>query len=137
MQRSTMTLDTSQATSEREGVRVSRRRTTWVIAVRGAVGGETASALRDSLLSAIQQGVKEVVLDISEAAAISGPAHELIAAASSTLADRGGSLLVWNSSSAVPGEDATFVMREVRGPVRDALLGVAGLEDGSSAGEPQ
>lgn len=115
-----MSSGTPQSAREREGVRVSRRRTTWVIAICGAVSGETASALRDSLVSAIHEGVHEVVLDISEAAAISGPANELIAAASSTLADRGGTLLVWTSGGAE--DDASFVMREVRGG--DALLGV-------------
>jgi hypothetical protein len=116
-----MSFDPPQPAREREGIRVSRRHTTWVIAVCGAVSGETASALRDSLVSAIHEGVHEVVLDISEAAAISGPANELIAAASSTLADRGGTLLVWTSGGGA-GDDASFVMREVRGG--DTLLDV-------------
>ncbi|MCZ7589678.1 MAG: hypothetical protein M5U27_12670 [Gaiella sp.] len=83
-----------------------------VIALRGPIRAQAVEQLREHLLSALDGGVRELFVDISEAESLTSPARELIASASYTLADRGGVLLVW--SRKVTLGEATYVMAEVR-----------------------
>ena len=83
-----------------------------VIVLRGAIRGGVVDDLRERLLAAISAGVREVVLDLSEVESIGSPVHDLVSAASITLADRGGVLLVWSRKYAV-GEP-TYVIADVR-----------------------
>jgi anti-anti-sigma regulatory factor len=83
-----------------------------VIVLRGAIRGRVVDELREQLLAAIESGVREVFLDLSEVESVGSPVHDLVSAASITLADRGGVLLVWSRKYAV-GEP-TYVIAEVR-----------------------
>lgn len=83
-----------------------------VIVLRGAIRGSAVDDLREQLLAAISAGVREVFLDLSEVESIGSPVHDLVSAASITLADRGGVLLVWSRKYAV-GEP-TYVIADVR-----------------------
>ena len=83
-----------------------------VIALRGAIRGGAVDELRDRLLAAIDAGAREVVVDLTDVESLGSPVHDLVAAASVTLADRGGVLLVWSRRYAV-GEP-TYVMTDVR-----------------------
>lgn len=83
-----------------------------VIALRGAIRGGAVDELRDRLLAAINAGAREVVVDLTDVESLGSPVHDLVAAASVTLADRGGVLLVWSRRYAV-GEP-TYVMTDVR-----------------------
>lgn len=83
-----------------------------VIVLRGAIRNGTVEALREHLLSAIEAGVRELFLDLSEAESVSPATHELVAAASSLLADRGGALLAWTRKDA--SGEPTYLMAEVR-----------------------
>lgn len=83
-----------------------------VIVLRGAIRGSAVDDLREQLLAAISAGVREVFLDLSEVESIGSPVHDLVSAASITLADRGGVLLVWSRKYAV-GEPA-YVIADVR-----------------------
>lgn len=83
-----------------------------VIVLRGAIRGGAVDDLRERLLAAIAAGVREVFLDLSEVESIGSPVHDLVSAASITLADRGGVLLVWSRKYAV-GEP-TYVIADVR-----------------------
>jgi anti-anti-sigma regulatory factor len=83
-----------------------------VIVLRGAIRGSAVDDLRERLLAAIAAGVREIFLDLIEVESITSPVHDLVSAASITLADRGGVLLVWSRRDAV-GE-ATYVIADVR-----------------------
>jgi anti-anti-sigma regulatory factor len=83
-----------------------------VIVLRGAIRGGAVDDLRERLLAAIAAGVREVFIDLSEVESIGSPVHDLVSAASITLADRGGVLLVWSRKYAV-GEP-TYVIADVR-----------------------
>jgi anti-anti-sigma regulatory factor len=83
-----------------------------VIVLRGAIRGPVVDELREQLLAAIESGVREVFLDLSEVESVGSPVRDLVSAASITLADRGGVLLVWSRKYAV-GEP-TYVIAEVR-----------------------
>jgi anti-anti-sigma regulatory factor len=83
-----------------------------VIVLRGAIRGRVVDELREQLLATIESGVREVFLDLSEVESVGSPVHDLVSAASITLADRGGVLLVWSRKYAV-GEP-TYVIAEVR-----------------------
>jgi hypothetical protein len=63
-------------------------------------------------LEAIEAGATEVLLDLSEIESIGSPVHDLIAATSITLADRGGVLLAWSRKYSL-GEP-TYVVAELR-----------------------
>lgn len=91
-----------------------------VIVLRGVIGSEVAEALRSELLSAITADVRELVLDLSGVESISSPIRNLVAAAGSTLADRGGVLLTWNERHADDG--LTYVIAELRDRASTALL---------------
>ena len=83
-----------------------------VIVLRGAIRGSAVDELRKRLLEAIEAGVREVFLDLSEVESVGSPVHDLVSAASITLADRGGVLLVWSRKYSV-GEP-TYVIADVR-----------------------
>lgn len=83
-----------------------------VIVLRGVIRGGAVDDLRERLLAAIAAGVREVFLDLSEVESIGSPVHDLVSAASITLADRGGVLLVWSRKYAV-GEPS-YVIADVR-----------------------
>lgn len=87
-----------------------------VIVLHGAIRGAAVDALRERLLAAIEAGVREVFLDVSEAESIGSPVHDLVSAASITLADRGGALLVWSRKYTV-GEPVDIISE-----VRDRAL---------------
>jgi hypothetical protein len=82
------------------------------IVLRGAVRGQVAEELRGELLAAVESGVRELVLDLSGVESISSPTRDLVAAVGSTLARRGGVLLIWwqKDGPAEPG----YVMAELR-----------------------
>ena len=83
-----------------------------VIVLRGAIRDSAVDDLRQRLLAAIDAGVREVFLDLSEVESLGSPVHDLVSAASNTLADRGGVLLVWSRKYTV-GEP-TYVIADVR-----------------------
>ena len=83
-----------------------------VIVLRGAIGERALEELRTQLHAAIEAGVRELFIDVSDAETITSQVHELVTAASLTLADRGGVLLAWGRKHA--GDDPTYVMAEVR-----------------------
>lgn len=83
-----------------------------VIVLRGAIRGSAVDDLREQLLATIAAGVREVFLDLSEVESIGSPVHDLVSAATVTLADRGGVLLVWSRKYAV-GEP-TYVIADIR-----------------------
>lgn len=83
-----------------------------VIVLRGSIRGGAVDDLREQLLAAISAGVREVFLDLSEVDSIGSPVHDLVSAASVTLADRGGVLLAWSRRYS-PGEP-TYVIADVR-----------------------
>lgn len=91
-----------------------------VIALRGPIREHAVELLREHLHSALEAGVQELFVDLSEAESLTGPARELVASASYTLAGRGGVLLVW-SRRLSPGEP-TYVMAEVRDRALAELL---------------
>ncbi len=83
-----------------------------VIVLRGAIRGDAVEQLREQLLGAIDAGVRELFLDLSEVESIGSPVHDLVAAASTALADRGGVLLAW--SRKYTHDEPTYVMADVR-----------------------
>jgi hypothetical protein len=98
--------------SEGQVVRVSAPRGTGVFVLRGVIGGELVDELGEALWAAIDEGLAAVVLDLGEVEAVSSSARDVVASASSTLADRGGRLLAWAPKDASDG--ASYVMRELR-----------------------
>jgi anti-anti-sigma regulatory factor len=83
-----------------------------VIVLRGVIRDTLVDELRARLLTAIEGGVREVVLDLSDVESFGASVHDLVSAASITFADRGGVLLVWSRRD-VAG-DQTYVITEVR-----------------------
>ena len=59
-----------------------------------AAARSTSSASGSSRRSTA--GAREVVVDLTDVESLGSPVHDLVAAASVTLADRGGVLLVWS-----------------------------------------
>lgn len=98
--------------SEGQVVRVSAPRGTGVFVLRGAIGGELVDELGEALRGAIDEGLDAIVLDLGEVDAVSSSARDVVASASSTLADRGGRLLAWAPKDASDG--SSYVMRELR-----------------------
>jgi hypothetical protein len=90
--------------------------------------------LREQLLAAIEAGVRELFLDLSEAESIGSPVHDLVAAASITLADRGGVLLAWSRKYSV--DDATYVIADVRDSALDELMPHANETGERARGRP-
>jgi len=99
-----------------------------VIVLRGSVRGTAVDELRERLLTAIEAGVREIVLDLTDVESIGSRVYELISAASITLADRGGVLLVWSRKYAV-GEP-TYVIADVRDRALAELMPLAGPASG-------
>jgi anti-anti-sigma regulatory factor len=83
-----------------------------VIVLRGVIRGRAVEQLREQLITAIEAGVRELFLDLSEVESIGSPVHNLVAAASMTLADRGGVMLTW-SRKYTHGEP-TYLMADIR-----------------------
>jgi anti-anti-sigma regulatory factor len=83
-----------------------------VIVLRGTIRGSAVDTLREQLLAAIDAGVREVFVDLSEVESVGSPFHDLVSAASVSLADRGGVLLVWSRKYAA-GEP-TYVVADIR-----------------------
>lgn len=83
-----------------------------VIVLRGNIRGDAVDELREELLAAIEGGVREVFVDLSDVESVGSPFHDLVSAASITLADRGGVLLVW--SRKYTAGDPTYVVADIR-----------------------
>jgi anti-anti-sigma regulatory factor len=83
-----------------------------VIVLRGNIRGDVVEALREELLAAIEGGVREIFVDLSDVESVGSPFHDLVSAASITLADRGGVLLVW--SRKYTAGDPTYVVADIR-----------------------
>jgi anti-anti-sigma regulatory factor len=83
-----------------------------VIVLRGRISDAAEEELRSQLLSAIDEGVHGLLVDLSEADSISASAHEIVRAASVTLDDRGGVLLAWRWSGSA--DEPTYVLAELR-----------------------
>lgn len=83
-----------------------------VIVLRGDFRGDAVDDLREQLLAAIEGGVREVFVDLSDVESVGSPFHDLVSSASITLADRGGVLLVW--SRKYTAGDPTYVVADIR-----------------------
>ena len=83
-----------------------------VIVLRGDIRDTLVDELRERLLAAIEGGVREVVLDLSDVERVGSSVRDLVSAASITFADRGGVLLVGSRKDA--DGDQTYVITEVR-----------------------
>jgi anti-anti-sigma regulatory factor len=83
-----------------------------VIVLRGTIREDAVDELRERLLEAIEDGVREVFVDVSEVESVGSPFHDLVSAASVSLADRGGALLVWSRKYAAG--DPTYVVTDIR-----------------------
>jgi anti-anti-sigma regulatory factor len=92
---------------------------TRVLVVAGASAADVERELRESLLGAIADGAREILLDLQEVDLITSSSLQLVEAVSATLADRGGALLVLTGGQR---DGEPYLMREVRGTARDALL---------------
>jgi len=82
-----------------------------VIVLRGAIRDRESDELRKELVSAIDAGMRALLVDLSEVELLSGTAQEIVLAASATLADRGGVLLAWSAKESVGRP--TFVLSEL------------------------
>lgn len=107
-----MPLDEHPASDSRQVRAVEIGRHARVIVLRGAIRERAADDLRVELLAAIEAGAREVFLDLSGVESLTSSVHDLVAAASITLADRGGVLLAWSRKYTV-GEP-TYVITELR-----------------------
>jgi anti-anti-sigma regulatory factor len=83
-----------------------------VIVLRGRISGGAEEELRAQLVAAIDEGVKGVLVDLSEAASISESAHGIVRAASVALDDRGGILLAWRWNGSA--DEPAYVLAELR-----------------------
>ena len=83
-----------------------------VIVLRGTIRGDAVDDLREQLLAAIEEGVREVFVDLSDVESVGSPFHDLGSAASITLADRGGVLLVCSRKYAAG--DPTYLVADIR-----------------------
>jgi anti-anti-sigma regulatory factor len=90
-----------------------------VILLRGAITGPAVDELRARLLAALERGVRELFLDLSEVERIDGIVYDLVSGASVALADRGGVLVVWSREDATGA--ATYVIADLRGRVLEEL----------------
>jgi len=88
-----------------------------VIVLRGAIRDREADELRKELVSAIDGGVRGLLVDLSEVELMSAAAQEIVQSASATLADRGGVLLAWSAKESVGRP--TFVLSELHDDVPD------------------
>jgi anti-anti-sigma regulatory factor len=91
-----------------------------VIVLRGTIRGDAVDDLREQLLTAIEGGVREVFLDLSDVESVGSPFHDLVSAASITLADRGGVLLVWSRKYA--SGEPTYLVADIRDRALAELL---------------
>jgi anti-anti-sigma regulatory factor len=82
-----------------------------VVVLRGAIHDAEAEELRRELVSAIDAGVRGLLVDLSEVDVLGPAAQELVQSASATLADRGGVLLAWSAKENV--DRPTFVLAEL------------------------
>jgi anti-anti-sigma regulatory factor len=105
-----------------------------VIALRGTVRGSAVDELRETLVAAIESGVREIVLDLTDVESLGSPVHDLLSAASITLADRGGVLLVWSRKYAV--DEPTYVMSDVRDRALAELVPATGSAGRRRRGRP-
>jgi hypothetical protein len=64
--------------------------------------------------------VREVFLDLSDVESVGSPFHDLVSAASISLADRGGVLLVWSRKYA--SGDPTYLVADIRDRALAELL---------------
>jgi hypothetical protein len=87
-----------------------------VIAVRSTTVDGLEEELRDSLLAALADGAREIVLDLHGVEVITSTSRGLLEAVGATVADRGGVLLVLTGGQ-MDGEP--YVMREIRGAARE------------------
>ncbi len=85
-----------------------------VVVLRGAIRDPEAEELRRELVSAIDAGVRGLLVDLSEVEFLGPTAQGLVQSASATLADRGGALLAWSAKESV--ERPTFVLSEPGDP---------------------
>jgi hypothetical protein len=83
-----------------------------VIVLRGRIRDAAEDLLRAQLIAALEEGVQGMLLDLTRADSITASAHEVVRAASLTLADRGGVLLAWRWNGSV--SDPTYVLAELR-----------------------
>jgi anti-anti-sigma regulatory factor len=86
---------------------------TEVILLRGAIAGRAVDELRTRLLAAMERGVHELVLDLSDVEKLDGAVHDLVSATSRAMSDQGGVLVVWRREDATGA--ATYVIADVRG----------------------
>ncbi|GEM_PF-3237620 len=93
-----------------------------VIVLRGKIRDGAEAELRAELLGAIDDGVRGLLMDVSEAETLSASAHDLVRAASVALDDRGGVLLAWTWDGSV--EEPTYVLAELRDHAVAELLPV-------------
>jgi anti-anti-sigma regulatory factor len=93
-----------------------------VIVLRGRISDGAEEELRAELLAAIDEGVKGVVVDLSEADSITESAHEIVRAASVTLDDRGGILLAWRWNGSA--DEPAYVLAELRDQAVSELVSV-------------
>ena len=106
-----MPSDTGSSRSGGHFTTIDVGRRARVIVLRGVIRDAAVDELRERLLAAIEAGIREVVLDFSEVESLGSPVHDLVSAASVTIADRGGVLLVWSRKYAA-GEPA-YVITEI------------------------
>jgi anti-anti-sigma regulatory factor len=83
-----------------------------IIVLSGVIRGEVERALRDELLAAIEVGATEILLDLSQVESMVAAAHDLVAAASLMLSDRGGVLVALSERPA--GDTSAHVFADVR-----------------------
>jgi hypothetical protein len=105
---------------------------TRVIAITRGAANDIHDELCDSLLGALADGVREIVLDLPTAERITAGSWALMEAAGATLADRGGVLLVLTGGH---GEDGPAVMREIQGEMRETPEDGTGVPDSTLQGE--
>ncbi len=101
---------------------------TRVIVLRGAILDEAEDALRAELIEAIEGAARVILLDLSRVESLTPTAHALVAAASVTLADRGGSLLAWSEKHA-DGSPA-YLIADVRDRGIGELIGSGNQSSG-------
>jgi hypothetical protein len=107
---------------------------THVVAIGGTVAAaDVEQELRESLLRALADGAREIVLDLQGVDMITSSSRELVEAVGATLADRGGVLLALTG-----GQDAgePYLMREIRGAAGDAPSDGSGA-DVRNSGTPR
>ncbi len=116
---------------------VEAGRGTRILVLRGAINGRADTTLRKEMLGALESGANVVLLDLSRVESLSTAAYDLIAAASATLADRGGTVLAWSQKH--DDGSPTYLIADVRDRgIRELIAderptgGASGRRDGSS-----